>query len=136
MAEWSKKVFANNLKRYMDARHINQKQLAEVAKVSPAIVSDWVNAKKYPRIDRIERMADFFGCNKSDLIEGKSSEERERNNDTFVRIALRFGADSDFATIVKRNMDDTSFLEISLAMNELNQSQLEGLKMFLSTISK
>lgn len=32
-------------------------------------VSEWFNALNYPRIDRIERMADYFGIEKSDLIE-------------------------------------------------------------------
>ena len=32
---------------------------------------DWVNAKTYPRIDKIELMANFFGIDKSDLIEDK-----------------------------------------------------------------
>ena len=34
--------------------------------------SDWVNGKKYPRIDKIEMMANYFGVEKSDLIEDKS----------------------------------------------------------------
>ena len=30
---------------------------------------DWVNAKTYPRIDKIELMANYFGISKSDLVE-------------------------------------------------------------------
>ena len=32
-------------------------------------VLDWVNAKTYPRIDKIELMANYFGIEKADLIE-------------------------------------------------------------------
>jgi hypothetical protein len=31
-----------------------------------------MKAKKYPRIDKIEFMANYFGINKSDLIENKN----------------------------------------------------------------
>lgn len=32
-------------------------------------VLDWVNAKTYPRIDKIELMSRYFGVDKSDLVE-------------------------------------------------------------------
>lgn len=35
-------------------------------------VSNWLNPKYYPRIDKIQEMADFFGINTSDLIENKT----------------------------------------------------------------
>ena len=35
--------------------------------------SDWINAKTYPRIDKIELLANYFGVLKSDLVEDKSS---------------------------------------------------------------
>ena len=31
--------------------------------------SDWLNGKKYPRIDKIEMMANYFGISKADLVE-------------------------------------------------------------------
>ena len=31
--------------------------------------SDWIREKTYPRIDKIEKMANYFGIQKSDLIE-------------------------------------------------------------------
>ena len=75
MAQWSKKVFADNLRRYMDRSGKSQKDLAEIAGVSTATFSEWVNAKKYPRIDRIEMLANYFGILKSDLIEEKPTNQ-------------------------------------------------------------
>ena len=68
---WSKEVFANNLRYYMESRGKNQKELSEIVGVSAPTVNDWLKAKKYPRIDKIEIMADYFGILKSDLIEEK-----------------------------------------------------------------
>lgn len=77
MAQWSKEVFASNLKRYMDMHGKNQKDMADIVGVSTATFSDYINAKKYPRIDKIDILADYFGILKSDLIEDKSGEIKE-----------------------------------------------------------
>ena len=69
---WSKEIFAKNLKHYMNMQNMNQKELSIIIGVSAPTVNDWMKAKKYPRIDKIERMANYFGIQKSDLIEDKS----------------------------------------------------------------
>ena len=71
MATWSKEVFAKNLKRYMDIKEISQKELAAIVGVSAPTINEWIKAKKFPRIDKIEILSDYFGCLKSDLIEEK-----------------------------------------------------------------
>ena len=38
--------------------------------------SDWVNGKKFPRMDKVEILANYFGILKSDLIEEKSVNEK------------------------------------------------------------
>lgn len=80
MAEWSKEVFARNLKFYMDRKDINQKELSEIVGVSAPTVNEWLKAKKFPRIDKIEIMANYFGILKSDLIEDKSVQELIEEN--------------------------------------------------------
>lgn len=75
MAQWSKEVFARNLKKYMDRAGKSQKEMADIVGVSTPTFSDYINAKKYPRIDKIDILADYFGILKSDLIEEKSGEE-------------------------------------------------------------
>ena len=66
---WSNEVFAKNLQMYMDINDMNQKELAEMVGVSAPTVHDWLKARKYPRIDKIEIIAHHFGILKSDLIE-------------------------------------------------------------------
>ena len=68
---WSKEVFARNLQYYMDKSCKNQKEIAQIVGVSAPALCDWLNAKKYPRIDKIEMLANYFGILKSDLIEDK-----------------------------------------------------------------
>ena len=43
--------------------------VAEAVGVAPSTFNEWMKAKKYPRIDKIEMLANYFGILKSDLIE-------------------------------------------------------------------
>lgn len=65
----NKETIANNLKYYMDKSGRTQKEMAEIVGVAASTFNDWMKAKKYPRIDKIEMLADCFGIKKSDLIE-------------------------------------------------------------------
>ena len=73
----NKAIFSENLKRYIERSGKDRKELAEIWGFPYSTVTEWVNGKKYPRIDRIEIMADYFGILKSDLIEDKTVEEKE-----------------------------------------------------------
>lgn len=65
----NKMVMANNIKKYMHKTGKTQKELCTTLGFKESTFSDWVKGKKYPRIDKIERMANFFGISKADLVE-------------------------------------------------------------------
>ena len=67
----NREVFAKNLSKYLARSGRSQREMAEIVGVSPSTFNDWVNGRKYPRIDKIEFMANHFGILKSDLIEDK-----------------------------------------------------------------
>jgi len=77
MATWSKEVFARNLRRYIEISGKSQKDLAKIVGVSAPTMNDWIKGKKYPRIDKIDILADYFGILKSDLIEDKKEKPTE-----------------------------------------------------------
>lgn len=70
-----KKIFSKNLTRYMKEEGITQKEIAKIAGVSAPTVNNWIKCHKYPRIDRIEKIAMHFGIRKSDLIEDNANEK-------------------------------------------------------------
>ncbi|MDG7265057.1 helix-turn-helix domain-containing protein [Streptococcus pneumoniae] len=65
---------ADNIKRLLSAKGLNPRQLAIALDFKYTTVNDWVNAKTYPRIDKIEMLANFFNVSKSDLVENKNAE--------------------------------------------------------------
>lgn len=87
--EWSKQVFAKNLRKYMEASGKTQKELAEIVGVTAPTFNEWINAKKFPRIDKIQKLADYFGIKKSDLIEEKSDTTKPKFVDSILPIEVK-----------------------------------------------
>lgn len=71
----NREVFARNLAYYLDRCGRDQREIAEVLGVAPSTFNEWVKGKKYPRIDKIELLANYFGILKSDLIEDKDEKK-------------------------------------------------------------
>ena len=69
----NKEVMAKNINKYMKLNKISRNKMSDALGVSYSTLSDWVNAKTYPRIDKIEMMANYFGVSKSDLVEDKQT---------------------------------------------------------------
>lgn len=71
----NKMIFASNLQKYMDLNNKTRRDLCDALGFSYYTVTDWVKGKKYPRMDKVEMLANYFGIQKSDLIEDSISEE-------------------------------------------------------------
>lgn len=71
-AQKLRKIFGENLSRFLLKSGHNKSELAKYMGVSTSTVSDWCNGNKYPRMDKIEKMAAWFGILKSQLTEDSS----------------------------------------------------------------
>lgn len=69
IAKKARSVFASNLERYLKSTGKAQADLVDYLGVTSSTVSDWVNGRKYPRVDKMQRMAEYFGILISDLTE-------------------------------------------------------------------
>lgn len=82
----NKNVFAFNLRKQMEIHGKTRNDICQALDISYFTVSDWVNGKKYPRMDKVEKLANYFGILKSDLIEDK-----EENTNSPDQIKLTEG---------------------------------------------
>ena len=73
----NREIFAKNLIYYVDRSGKDQKEIAELVGVASSTFNEWIKGKKYPRIDKIEILANYFGILKSDLIEDKTPSPSE-----------------------------------------------------------
>ena len=78
----NKEVMARNIKYYLKANDVTQTEMCNTLGFKMSTVSDWMHARTYPRIDKIEMMANYFGIEKSDLVEKKSSSAELNKRDT------------------------------------------------------
>lgn len=69
----NKEIFANNLSFYMEQKGVDRNTLCADLDLKYTTVRDWLKGITYPRIGKIELLANYFNINKSDLIENKNS---------------------------------------------------------------
>lgn len=71
----SKNVFSKNLNYYTKKKGKTRPEVADAIGVSYYTFVDWSNGKKFPRMDKVERLAKYFGIKISDLIEERTIEK-------------------------------------------------------------
>lgn len=82
----NKEIMAKNIRYYMDLYGKSRKDMCEALGVKYTTLTDWVNGNSYPRIDKIEMMANFFGIEKSDLVEDRSPSLSRRDTRDIEKI--------------------------------------------------
>jgi transcriptional regulator with XRE-family HTH domain len=65
----NKAIMAENIQRLMDSRGIDRNKICSDLGFKYTTFTDWVKGNTYPRIDKIEMMANYFGVPKSELVE-------------------------------------------------------------------
>lgn len=68
-------IFSRNLRKYMALHNKEQIDLINDLGFNKSAVSTWCNGTRLPRMDKVQILADYFGIEKSDLIEDKSDKE-------------------------------------------------------------
>lgn len=65
----NKMILAKNIRHYMELNNKTRNEMCEALGVKYTTFADWINGKTYPRIDRIQQIATYFGIEKSALLE-------------------------------------------------------------------
>ncbi len=118
----NKGIFAENLTRYVERSGKTQKEIAEYLGVPYSTFNEWTKGKKYPRMDKVEMLANYFSILKSDLIEKKTEEHRKMQqiNSVLADLTIRMRTDNDFFSVVE-------------GLNQLDTVQLASVKQIVET---
>lgn len=119
----NKQIMASNIKRYMEMKGVTNQQLCDDLDFKYTTFMDWIKGVTYPRIGKVEAMANYFGCEKSDLIEEKMTEEIKKDNDTISSIVVRMTMDKDFLAAVE-------------SLYALDPKQIKGIQVMLKAFNK
>lgn len=74
-------TIGENIKQLRERFGLTQTQLGEIAGVSDKAVSTWENGANIPRMGAIQKMADYFGIQKSAIIEGMDEKKNPTQMD-------------------------------------------------------
>ena len=117
----NKEIMAKNIRKYMQDNDVTQTEICKTLNIPMPTFSDWVNAKTYPRIDKIELMANYFGIEKSDLVESHSKSPTKHKIEILAR-NLDELPDEDRDKLIK-NFEDT--IDIYLKARGINPGGTE-----------
>ena len=82
-----KKIFSNNLNHWMKIRDKTQNDIINDLGYISSKVSNWCTGKAYPRMDAVQKLADYLQIYKTDLIE-----ETKLNNHNRIPIFSKIPA--------------------------------------------
>lgn len=114
----NKDVFARNLKKCMMRSGKDRRTIAKDLGLPYSTITDWINGKKYPRINNIEKLAEYFNISKSELIEDFG--EIKKDNDRLATIIVKLRINKDLLDVVEK-------------LVSLDKAKLESLKRLLDT---
>lgn len=75
MTDDIKVIFSSNLNRLMKQRNETATDLSEKTNIAYSTVNDWKNGKKMARGGNLQKLADHFGINVSELTSDNTSDE-------------------------------------------------------------
>lgn len=67
--ELQRKILSDNIRRLLHAKGKTQTDMARDLNLSETTVSSWMKGDRYPRLDKIQLMADYFGVLRSAITE-------------------------------------------------------------------
>lgn len=70
----NKEIMAKNIRHYMEKYNKTRQEMCDALGVKYTTFTDWVKGNSYPRIDKIELMANYFGISKADLVEDRNAD--------------------------------------------------------------
>ncbi|WP_373706109.1 LexA family protein [Jeotgalibaca porci] len=68
-AEDQRKIFSDNLNRYLKMKGKIPADVARELDIPESTLRSWISGEKYPRIQNIQKLADYFNVRRSDITE-------------------------------------------------------------------
>lgn len=111
----NKEIFAKNLNYYMNINKKNRSDVCRDLDIPYSTFTDWCNANIYPRIDKIEMLANYFEIKKSDLVENK--EKIDKLGNPVISIPILGTVKAGYDYLAQENWIGTIDVETSLVGN-------------------
>ena len=123
--ELQKKIFSRNLNKYINSSGKKQNEIAADINVIPQTLNSWCTGQAMPRIGKIQLLADYFGINKSDLLEDKD----DSNEDDYY-------LNDDARDMAQFLYDNPDYKVLFDASRKVKKEDIEFVKQMLDRFSR
>ena len=120
-------IFSKNLKYYMTEKNISQNELARYLNVSPTSVNNWYNGYKTPRMDKIDKLCEFFNINRSDLMTDFRSDEPDIEDSYYL--------DDDAKDLAEFMLENPEYKVLFDASRNVSKEDIEFVKEMIDRMS-
>lgn len=123
----SRECFSKNLQFLMAYHSKSRKDLSADLGVSYYTLTDWCRGKKYPRVEKLDLIANYFGIPVSELV------SQDIKNEYNKHISNQQPLANDFVKLVVRLHTDKEFLETVEKINLLDTEKFNIIKNLINT---
>lgn len=71
------KIVASNMRRIMYEKGVTQTDMAKALGFTKQSVSHWMNGEHLPRMNKLDKICEYLGCKRSDLMEVDKTRKTE-----------------------------------------------------------
>lgn len=127
----NKKIFSENLKYYMQLNEKDRNDICRDLGFAYTTFAEWYNGNIYPRIDKIEILANYFNIKKSDLIEDKEKTKLDQLGNPVISIDLLGSVKAGYNGIVDEHKIGTVTIPVEMSKTgDFFALQVKGDSMF------
>ncbi len=124
-----KEILAKNLNDLMRMRDSSRNDVCDAIGVNYHTFTDWVKGRKFPRSDKLDLLANYFGITVEELV-GDGGFERKLKEQYYLElIQKRMSPDMDY--LIQLDSGTELLLETNRQLNEEGQKMLEEYARFL-----
>lgn len=70
----ARNIFVKNLKHYMTVKNKTQSDISKALHIPLSTISSWYNGASYPRVDKMQALADYFNISMRNLTDEQKNE--------------------------------------------------------------
>lgn len=112
----ARNIFVSNLKYYMTIKNKTQSDISKALHIPLSTISSWYNGASYPRVDKMQALADYFNISMRNLTD-------KQNNDLIPSNIINIPLYKPAETILDLFQQHREYSHCALPVDKLNSNR-------------